>query len=116
MPVRIFIFRKAKRKGGNMIIISSLTYPAESAKDMAKRFLEAPALPNYITRRGPYVSSSREDGVLTMSLYELDNSKLAEGMQAVSNYLATFFGVPGFKYEISPYFEISEALKTIGMK
>jgi hypothetical protein len=29
--------------------------------------------------------------------------------------MAGFFGVPGFAYEITPFFEIGEALKMIGM-
>ena len=30
-----------------MIIISNVTYPPESAKEIAKRFLTAPALPGF---------------------------------------------------------------------
>jgi len=98
-----------------MIIISMISYPTESVNEVAKRFLEAPALPDYLVRRGPYVAASRERGIQTISLYELDNAKLADGLQAVGNYMTTFFGVPGFKYEFLPYMEIAEALKTIGM-
>jgi len=29
--------------------------------------------------------------------------------------MATYFGVPGFKYEIRTLFEVEEALKMIGM-
>lgn len=98
-----------------MIIIVDVSYPTESTKDMAKRFLEAPALPDYLVRRGPYVAASKECGIKVISLYELDNAKVAEGMQAIGTYMANFFGIPGFKYDIIPYMEISEALKTIGM-
>lgn len=98
-----------------MIIITSITYPTESTQQMAKRFLEAPALPDYLIRKGPFVSASREQGVKTISFYELDNAMIADGIQAISNYMATFFGIPGFKYEVTPYLEIAEALKVIGM-
>jgi hypothetical protein len=33
----------------------------------------------------------------------------------LSPYMATFFGVPGFKYEFKASFEVQEALKMIGM-
>lgn len=36
-------------------------------------------------------------------------------MEFLGNYMAGFFGVPGFAYEIKPFFEIEEALKMIGM-
>ena len=98
-----------------MVIIARMSYPAESAKEMAKRYMEIPQLPDFITRKGPYVGANLSDGVLIEVLYELENSKLAEGMDFVANFYTMFFGVPGFKYEIYPYFEVTEALKMIGM-
>ena len=98
-----------------MILITTITYPTESTHEIARRFLEAPTLPDYIARQGPFVAASKECGIQVISFYELDNAKLADGIQAIGNYMAIFFGVPGFKYQIVPYLEISEALKTIGM-
>jgi hypothetical protein len=98
-----------------MVIITNITYPPESAQDMANRFLEAPQLPDFMTRKGPYISSNLSAGVLTTSLYELDNSRLAEGMEFLGNYLTAFFGISGYKYEIKTFFAIEEALKMIGI-
>ncbi|MCG8683796.1 MAG: hypothetical protein MI892_02905 [Desulfobacterales bacterium] len=98
-----------------MVIVTNISYPPESAKDMATRFLEAPQLPDYVTRRGPYINATTDDGIITLSIYELDNAKLAEGSQFIGDYMATFFGVSGFKYQMRPFFEIDEALKMIGM-
>jgi hypothetical protein len=28
---------------------------------------------------------------------------------------SVFFGIPGYKYEVKPFFEVEEALKMIGM-
>ena len=64
---------------------------------------------------GLFISSSKEEGIRTLALHELDNSKFAECFQAVGNYLRIFLGVPGFKYEIKPYFEVSEVFQMIGM-
>lgn len=98
-----------------MVIITNISYPPESAEGMAKRFLEAPQTPDYMTRRGPYINASMDKGVTTLSLYELEKSRLAEGYEFLGNYLAIFFGVPGYKYEINPFFDIGEGLKMIGM-
>jgi hypothetical protein len=98
-----------------MIITTNIAYPPESAQDMAKRFIEAPPIPDFLTRKGPYVSSTMDSGITTLSLYELDKSKLGEGFEFLGNYMAIFFGVPGFKYEIKPAFDVAEALKMIGM-
>ena len=61
-----------------MIIVSNVNYPPESSREIAKRFLTAPALPDFLTKKGPYVSSTRDKGILSMTLYEVDNSRLAE--------------------------------------
>lgn len=98
-----------------MVIVSKISYPPESAQDMAKRFLEAPQMPDFLTRKGPYINSTMEKGIGTLSIYELDKSKLAEGYEFIGNYMTIFFGVPGFKYEVKASFEIEEALKMIGM-
>lgn len=98
-----------------MVIITNISYPPESAQDMAKRFIEAPQLPDFLKRKGPYIDSTIKKGVTALSIYELDKSKLGEGYEYLGNYMTIFFGVPGFKYEVKPCFEVQEALKMIGM-
>jgi hypothetical protein len=36
-------------------------------------------------------------------------------MEFATNFMATFVGVPGYKYTIKTYLEAAEALKTIGL-
>jgi hypothetical protein len=98
-----------------MVIFTSVSYPPESNKELAAKFLEAPQVPDFMTKRGPYATANLAEGIIVTSLYELDNSKLADGLDFLGNYMATYFGVPGFMYEITPYYEINEALKMIGM-
>ncbi len=35
-----------------MIVVSNVTYPPESTKEIAKRYLTAPPLPDFITKKG----------------------------------------------------------------
>jgi hypothetical protein len=98
-----------------MVIVSNIFYPPESAHDIAKRFLEAPQMPDFMTKRGPYFYSTLNDGIIGLAVYELDKSRVAEGVEFIGNYMATYFGVPGFKYEIRTFFEVEEGLKMIGM-
>lgn len=98
-----------------MIIVTQVSYPTTSTREMASRFLEAPALPDYIKRYGPYIDATLADGIKTLSFNELDESKLAQAMKDIGNYMATFFGVDGFKYEIKPYYKVEEALRMVGM-
>lgn len=98
-----------------MVIITNVIYPPESAQDMAKRFLEVPPVPDFMTRMGPYFTANLTQGVMGLSVYELDKSRMAEGSEFLGNYMTVFFGVPGFKYEIRPHYDVGEALKMIGM-
>ena len=98
-----------------MVIVTNISYPTESTQDIAKRFLEAPQIPDFMTKKGPYFNSSLNDGILGLSIYELDKSKLGEGYEFLGNYMAIFFGVPGFKYEFKAFMDVEEALKMIGM-
>ncbi|MCF8137499.1 MAG: hypothetical protein K9K63_09330 [Desulfotignum sp.] len=98
-----------------MIVVSNVTYPPESTKEIAKRYLTAPPLPDFITKKGPYISASKRTGMHSLTYYELDNSRLAEGLQAIGDSLAIYFGVPGYQYEIKPYFELEEGLNILGL-
>jgi len=99
-----------------MVIITTVTYPPASAKEIAKRFLELPPIPDYMTRKGPYVTTNTTDGVFIISIYELEKTNVAEGMEYLGEYMANFFQIPGFKHEIKPFFDVAEAMKTIGME
>ncbi|MFO7885232.1 MAG: hypothetical protein R6U68_10445 [Desulfobacteraceae bacterium] len=98
-----------------MIIVSNVNYPPESARDIANRYLKAPPLPDYITKKGPYISSDLATGIQSMTYYELETHRLDEGLLAVAESLAVYFGVPGYTYEIKPFFELEEGLKVLGL-
>jgi hypothetical protein len=50
-----------------------------------------------------------------ITLYEVDNSKLSDGLTAVSESLAIYIGVESYTYDIKSYFEVEEGLKILGM-
>ena len=98
-----------------MVIIGFSSYPTESVKEFAKRFMEQPPLPAYITMRGPYVSSEVGKGIVSFGIFEVEQSKISEAMQVITARYAKYFGVPGYTYSVKIWLEAKEALKTIGM-
>jgi hypothetical protein len=98
-----------------MVIVAFLSYPPESVKEVTKRFMELPALPAYITMKGPYVSGEVGAGIKVISIYEFDQSKVPETMGLIAARYAKYFGVPGFTYSANIWLEIKEALKAVGM-
>ena len=98
-----------------MVIITENMFPPGSAKDIGKAFLELPPLPDYITMKGPYILGDSEKGIRSILIYECDNSKLADVLQAVGDRVTNYFDVPGYTYSINAWYEASEALKMIGL-
>ncbi len=64
-----------------MVIIGILSYLPESSKEMAKRFLEQPPLPSYITMKGPYFSREVGEGIESIVIYEFDQSTASQNVQ-----------------------------------
>ena len=97
-----------------MVIVANISFPPESASDVGKRFLETAPVPDFMTLRGPFVKG-RKGGIQAFEFYELDNSRLAEGYDFVTNRCVTYFGIPDYRYEVNVYFEAAEALTMIGL-
>lgn len=98
-----------------MVIIGFTSFPLNSSVEAGKQFGNLPPLGDFITRRGPYIYSIKGEGVQGITIFEFDNSKLAEAMANVGNYYAAMRDVPGFSYSINVVFEIQEALGMIGL-
>ncbi len=98
-----------------MIVISNVHYPPASTREVAKRYLKAKALPDYITKKGPYISSSTQMGIHSITYYEMENHRLPEGLVVIGESMSEYFGVPGYTYDIKPYFELEEGLGILGL-
>jgi len=98
-----------------MVIIAIMSYPLQSANEMAKRFLAQPALPAYIAMKGPYMDVELGEGVKAISVYECDESKYFDAQDALATRYAKYNGVPGCSYSIHRWAEAKDALKAVGM-
>lgn len=98
-----------------MVIIAMVSYPTENTKEVAKRMLELPPLPAYITLKGVYTSSEVGVGIKGIAIYELDQSKVSEAIGFIAARYTKYYGVPGFTYSANIWLEAKEALKAIGM-
>ncbi len=98
-----------------MIIISLTSYPTESVKEIGKHFVELPPLADYITMKGPYISSTVEEGIKGITIYEFDESRYPEAIKYIGERIATLFGIPGFTYSLKHWLEVQDVLKMIGL-
>ncbi len=98
-----------------MVIVANISFPPESASAVGQRFLEAAPVPDFMNLKGPYVKGKKLDGIQALEVYELENSKVAEGLDFVTNRCVAYFGIPNYRYEINVFFEAAEALTMIGL-
>jgi hypothetical protein len=98
-----------------MVIIVSMTFPPESAKDVGEGFTKQPQLPDYLKMMGPYLRGSALQGIQSLVIYEVDASKMADAMIALGDRYARYIGVPGFKYSINVWYDVTEALAMVGL-
>jgi len=66
-----------------MVIICFSDYPIQSAKEVTKRFMELPRLPDFVKGRGNYVYSTTGEGYHNLSILEVDDNKVKEAYDAV---------------------------------
>jgi hypothetical protein len=76
--------------------------------------MEQPALPAYITMKGPYFSTETGAGIKTITIYEFDQSKFSEAIGVLGARSAKYF-MPGLTYSLDEWLEVNEALKAIGL-
>jgi hypothetical protein len=81
-----------------MIIKCTFSIPLKSIRDYATQIAELPPLPEYITKRGPYIDDAIGASNQTITVYEFDESKYPEAWKNIFKQLDAFHGIPGFSF------------------
>ncbi len=81
-----------------MVIKCTFSIPLKSIRDYALQIAEQPPLPEYITKKGPYIDDAAGASNQTVTIYEFDESKFPEGWKRIFEQLDVFHGVPGFTF------------------
>ncbi len=97
-----------------MIFICFSDYPVQSGKEVIKRFLELPRLPEYIKGKGNYVYNTTGVGYHNIAILEVDDAKVGEAFGAITKAYLNLTDVPGFSYDIRICYKVSEAIKLMG--
>ena len=79
-----------------MIIRCTFSVPLERIRDYAKEVSRLCPLPEYITRRGPYIKETTGAGGKIIIFYEFEESKTVEAWETISKQVDTFRVIPGF--------------------
>jgi len=78
------------------MIRCSFSVPLERIRDYAREVSELSYLPEYITKRGPYIKDAAGAGSKIIITYDFEKSRLVEAWEAISKQFDRFRGLPGF--------------------
>jgi len=70
----------------------SFSIPLKNIKEYARKVVELPPLPEYISKRGPYIHEAAK----IMVVYEFDQTKIADAWEIIWKHLNAFRDIPGF--------------------
>ena len=98
-----------------MILISMIQNPPESGKEMVKRSMQLPRLPEFIRTHGPYISTVVGEGIKALTIYDFEDSKYGEAIKHIGKLLGAFHGVPGFTYSIQVWLRAKDAYESFGV-
>jgi hypothetical protein len=76
-------------------MLGTLTFPADSAAAVAGNFGRIAPVPDFMKLIGPYVRSSIEGGISTISIYECDDARADEAVDYLKPALRDLRGHPG---------------------
>ncbi|NNL77049.1 MAG: hypothetical protein HKO68_12005 [Desulfobacterales bacterium] len=93
-----------------MVIICFSDYPIQSVKEVTKRFMELPRLPDFVKGKGSYVYSTTGEGYHNIAILEAEDTKAKEAFDAITKAYLHFLDVPGYSYDIRVCYKAGEAI------
>ena len=102
-----------------MYIFITSTYPNDKAKEAAETYIKAmKKYPDNISLGTPLVQVAVKatlEGITAISVYEPKKGKFEEAEALHVNRMVMFNDIPGYRWLVTPYYNLEDALKLIGM-
>ena len=86
-----------------MVIKCALSVPAESINYYARQFSGLAPLPEYVSKKGPYVNHKEGSPHQIITLYHFNKSQFAEAQEIISKHLGSLRGLPGYTLSVHIY-------------
>ena len=97
-----------------MVIRFTVSIPSRRIKEFTGQIAKSPPLPEYITKRGPYINGTGGADNKIITTYEFDKSRLAEAWKSILKQLEVLQGVPGLSLSAQIWEEGTE-VKNCGL-
>jgi hypothetical protein len=96
-----------------MIMIGKMTFTAECAMAVAETFGRIAPLPGFMKLIGPYIRSSIEGGISTISIYEFDDAEVDAAIDYLKQRYATFAEINGVTTNIEEWLGVDVVLQLL---
>ena len=101
-----------------MFLVTTVVYPPDKSIIVAEKFTEVNAkpLPPFLQCLHVLGDSRMDKGMKVLSVYEVEDTKIKDGIIELTKMYVQFNNIEGFRYEIEPMLTVKEALLLLGMK
>jgi hypothetical protein len=104
-------------RGDNMYLMMTVSYPANKADEVVKKFVEVeekyPQEDRIASSVFPGGVYSDDDGVNTVTITDVPEGKMADAINSSYKIMNEFRNIEGYKYKIRPLLSIEEAMATL---
>ncbi len=99
-----------------MFLVTTVVYPPDKSIVVAEKFIEVTdkPLPPFIKRLQVLGDSRIDQGVKVLSVYEVEDARIKDGIIELTKMYVQFNGIEGFKYEIETMLTAQESLAVLG--
>lgn len=96
-----------------MIMFGKLLFSAECGLGVAACYGAIPAVPDYMAVKGPFIRSSIEGGISTLSIYEFDDQRADEALVYLKARYAQFAEIEGATSSVEEWLGVDVALQLL---
>jgi hypothetical protein len=101
---------------GKTYIMGTAWYPADKAPEAGKILVKAMATPMKFIKSAHLYGTSTEAGIKVVTIYQIENEKLADGFREIAKIYYQYCSIPGFRFQIEMMVTGVEALAMMGLR
>ena len=96
-----------------MIMFGMMTFTADCAMLVAENYGTIAAVPEFMKITGPYIRSSIEGGISTISIFEFDDAMADDAVAYLQMRYASFAAIAGVKSTVEEWLGVGMALQVL---
>jgi hypothetical protein len=108
---------KLNQEVKDMFLVSTVTYPPEKATEIVTRYINRvdTPVPPFLKRVNSLLAAGGEEGCKILTIYEVDDGNVADGVRELVRHYLQYRDVEGFRYRVEPMLTVEEAIPLLGL-